>query len=571
VITHASERAIVEMNQTTIPTNTITLRKFATAQVFIGVLLLLCALTFYYFAVLRIDYSKTTLLGLAPHPDATEYFAQAKALYRDRWPSIQIGYEKLPSRYPFGYPALMLPWLKILPETDAVLAPFRTSQTMGLLLILVVFAFYAYLAMPLTGGLAVLLLATLPGFFTFCRAPLSEVSASLLIVLAFMFAYLGVKEERRWKIYLSAALLGLSLNIRIQSLFFAPLLLAMALFPIRGMPWRWFLHCAAIPVVFVLAASPMLMFNTIQFHSPLKTGYDLWAPYFSRNHLLFRLRYVPTNTTTLWKELTLQPRGYYAANIFGTGTSFVPAFVVLVCTGLFFIRLNRFVGCAFLAGLSSFAMTLSYVFGGDGRFYLPLLILLVAVAILPIKWAANNIFAGKRIATALTIFVLFAGACLGYPSRYGYDTRGINRSQAWDAVHFGTPPSQSVELLAQKDFATRLSSQRGVVLSDIDPVYLNALLPRAFVAAPIDGKHNYPWSYTWRYDRPQALALIEHGLQQSLAVYALFVSREDATTKQSRLPNVAGYEWRFVDNGQGSGAILKLTAIGSGKSVPAPE
>jgi hypothetical protein len=35
----------------------ITLGKFAAAQVVIGVLLLLCALTFYYFAVLRIDYS----------------------------------------------------------------------------------------------------------------------------------------------------------------------------------------------------------------------------------------------------------------------------------------------------------------------------------------------------------------------------------------------------------------------------------------------------------------------------------------------------------------------------------
>src|SRR5215472_1514801 len=191
----------------------------------VGALLFLCSLIFYYFAVLRIDYRKTTLLDLGPHPDATEYFAQAKSLRRDGWPSIQIGYEKLPSRYPFGYPALMLPWLKILPEADAVLAPFRTSQTMGLLLLLAVFAFYAYLAMPLTGGFAVLLLATLPGFLTFCRSSLSEVSASLLIVLGFMFAYLGFKEQNRSKIYLAAIFLGLSVNVRLQSLFFGPLLL----------------------------------------------------------------------------------------------------------------------------------------------------------------------------------------------------------------------------------------------------------------------------------------------------------------------------------------------------------
>jgi len=106
----------------------------ATAPFLVGTSLFLCALSFYSFAVLKIDYRKTALLDLGPHPDATEYFAQAKALLKDRWPSIQIGYDKLPSRYPIGYPALMLPWLKILPEADSILAPFRTNQAIGLLL-----------------------------------------------------------------------------------------------------------------------------------------------------------------------------------------------------------------------------------------------------------------------------------------------------------------------------------------------------------------------------------------------------------------------------------------------------
>src|SRR5205809_4394737 len=409
-------------------------RNFATIQTLMGALLFICALVFYYFSVLTIDYRDTNLLDLG-QSDATHYFAQAKALLKYGLPSVQIGYDKMPSLWPAGYPALMLPWLKILPETDSILAPFRTNQTIGLLLLFSVFGFYLYLAMPLTGGLAALLLATLPGFFTFCRSSMSEISASALIVMAFMFAYLGLKEERRWKIYLSAVFLGLSLNIRIQSLFFAPLLLAMALFPMRGMSWRWFLHCAAIPVVFVLAASPMLILSTIQFHSPLTTGYDLWVPYFSRNHLLFRLGWIPTNAASLWRELILQPHGYYAANIFGTGTSFVPAFVVLVCTVLFFIRLSWFVGCAFLAGFSSFAVTLSYLFGKDGRFYLPLLILLIAVAVLPVTWAANNLFAGKRIIAALSIFILFTGACLGYSFSSGYKIHEIDRLQYLDALY----------------------------------------------------------------------------------------------------------------------------------------
>src|SRR5262245_66662816 len=95
----------------------------------------------------------------------------------------------------------MLPCLKILPEADSILAPFRTNQTLGFLLFFGLFGFYLYLAKPLMVGFASVLLATLPGFFTFCRSSTSEISASAFVVLAFMFAYLGLKEERRWKIY----------------------------------------------------------------------------------------------------------------------------------------------------------------------------------------------------------------------------------------------------------------------------------------------------------------------------------------------------------------------------------
>src|SRR6266699_1835743 len=303
-------------------------RELATESFFTGGLLLLCALMFYYFAVLKIDYQKTTLLDLGPYPDATEYFAQARALLKDKWPSIQIGYDKLPSRYPPGYPALMLPWLKILPKPQAVLAPFRTNQTLGLILLLAVFGFYAYLAMPLTGGLAALLLATLPSFFTFCRSSMSDISASALFVLAFMFAYLGLKEERRWKIYLSAVFLGLSLNIRPQSLFFAPLLLAMTLFPAKGARVRWLLHCLALPIVFVLAVSPLLVLNTLQFHSPLKTGYDYYLGPVLAKVPVFSWRYIPDNSAMLWRELALRPQKFTALNLFGTGTCFVAAFVL---------------------------------------------------------------------------------------------------------------------------------------------------------------------------------------------------------------------------------------------------
>jgi len=545
---------------------TVSKRSFATAPFLVGALLLLCALTFYYFAVLKIDYEKTALLDFDPHTDAEEYFAQAKAMLKDGWPSVRIGYDKLPSRYPFGYPALMVPWLKILPEADSVLAPFRTNQTLGLLFFLSVFAFYLYLAMPVTGGCAVLLLATLPGFFTFCRSSLSEISASALIVLAFMFAYLGLKEGRRWKIYLMAIFLGLSLSIRIQSVFFAPLLLAMALFPMGGLRLRWFLHCAAVPIIFALAASPVLMLNYTWFHNPFSTGYEFWFPGIPH---LFSIQNIPKNAVILWREFALRPNGYatanngYAtANIFGTGTSFVAAFIILICVGFFFVRFSRFVGCAFLAGLSFLAATVSYKFG-EGRYHLPLLILLVAVAVLPVTWAARNLFVVKHAIPAVAILVLFVAACLGYPSRSGYNTIETDRSQTWDALHFTNPPRQSTQFVAQRHFCEMFGRQPGIVLSDIDPVYLNALLPEPFVSAPLDGKHYFRYGRIWRYDRPQALALIKRGLDQSLPVYALFVSTETMTAAQSRLPTVPGYQWTIFNNADGKAVILKLFPAGS--------
>jgi hypothetical protein len=524
---------------------------------------LLCALTFYYFAVLRIDYTKTSLLDLRPYTDAAEYFGQAKGLLREGRPKIQIGYDKLPSKVSFGYPALMLPWLKILPEDQAVLAPFRTNQTIGLVLLLAVFVFYAYLAMPLTGGFAVLLLATLPAFFTYCRSSMSDISASALFVFAFMFTYLGLKDERRWQLYLAAFLLGLSLNIRPQSLFIAPLLLAMALFPTRGSRLRWLLHCVGALSLFVFAAGPILVLNAIQFGSPLKNGYYFWVPSLMAKHAVLSFHNIPSNAVTLWSQFSLEWRDFNGANVFGTGTFFVPAFILLVFAGFSFLRLNRFVICAFLAGLSYFTVTATVLFG-SGRLYLSLLVLLVAVAVLPVTWAAKNLLTRNRRTAAICILALFGAACSGYPSQSGYGFKlKSGRSQLWDAIHFTTPPRRSNAFIAANEFIHRFRHQPGIVLSDLDPVYLNALLPKTFVAAPLDQKHGYRFSAVWRYGQPEAIALVRKALDQSIPIYALFVSPKEMNAKAARLPPVTGYQWTAVDT---AGKAVVLTLIPAGAS-----
>ena len=130
-----------------------------------------------------------------------------------------------------------------------------------------------------------------------------------------------------------------------------------------------------------------------------------------------------------------------------------------------------------------------------------------------------------------------------------------------DALHFSTPIPKSRRFIAQKHFVELCGGHPGIILSDINPVYLNALVPERFVAAPIDGKHDYPFSNIWHYNRPEALALVKRGLDQALPVYTLFVSRKEMDEKAPRLPELDGYEWVAVENHVPDAVVLRLVPI----------
>src|SRR6266705_520655 len=350
----------------------------------IGILCFVLALLFYYGAVLRIDFQQTNFLDLGPYPDAVEYFAQANSILKEGAPTIQIGYDKLPSRYPPGYPILMIPWLRFLPH-NGILAPFRTNQTIGALLLTGSFMFYFVIGRPLAGGLAALLIATQPAFITFSRSSMSDLSGGAVIVLAFALVYLGLAWLRRWLVYCAAIVLGLSLCIRPQLVFMAPLLIAMALFPVTDSWTKWFMHCCLALVVFVVAASPYFILNTLEFGHPLKTGYEFWVSAFADEPIPFSLHNVPGQVAMIWSEITASWDQYRVANIFGTGTYVVPAFILISAVGLAFVRVRRFEISAFLAGIVYFVATVTYTFA-DGRLYMPVFFLLVGLAVLPTEW-----------------------------------------------------------------------------------------------------------------------------------------------------------------------------------------
>jgi hypothetical protein len=525
-------------------------------QVATGILCFVLALLFYYGAVLRIEFKRTDFLDLGPYPDAVEYFAQASSIMKEGAPTIQIGYDKLPSRYPAGYPILMIPWLKFLPH-NGILAPFRTNQTIGLLLLAGSFMLYFAIGRPLAGGLAALLIATQPAFITFSRSSMSDLSGGAVAVLAFALVYLGLAWRHRWLIYCAAIILGLSLCIRPQLLFMAPLLIAMALFPVNDSWTRWFMHCCLALAVFAVASSPYFILNTLEFGHPLKTGYEFWVSEFADKPVPFSLNNVPSQVAMIWSEITASWDQFRVANLFGTGTCVVPAFIFLSVLGLAFVRVRRFEVSAFLAGIAYLLATITYQYI-DVRFYIPIFFLLVGLAVLPAEWALNEALKMRFSILGFAVLAVFLLSCIGYPSQSGFKPKG-GRSQAWDAFHYGNGNRKSPRYEAQKEFLRSFRDAAGIVLSDIDAPYLNALLPKPFVAAPLDANHNYCYSRRWRYGKAEALRLVQSGLDHATPVYALLLPSNNDDRDVQRLPSIQGYTWRRSEKSNSRAVIMTLT------------
>jgi hypothetical protein len=521
-----------------------------------GVLCFVLSLLFYYGTVVRVQFSRTDFLDLGPFTDGVEYFAQAKSILKEGAPTIQIGYDKLPSRYPPGYPILMIPWLRFLPH-NGILAPFRTNQTIGMLLLAGSFVFYFAIGRPLAGGLGTLLVATQPAFITFSRSSMSDLSGGVVMVLAFALVYLGLARRRRWLISLAAVVLGLSLCIRPQLLFMAPLLIAMALFPANVSWTRWFIHCCLALVLFAVATSPYFILNTLEFGHPLKSGYEFWVPELASKQGAFSLHNVPPQLAMIWSEITASWDQFRVANLFGTGTYVVPAFIFLSVFGLAFVRLRPFEISAFLAGTVYIMATLAFSYV-EGRFYVPVFLLLVGLAVLPAEWAAAQAFKGRFSIWGVGVLAVFLLSCIGYPSQSGFKPEG-GRSQAWDALHYANGVGNSPRYEAQKEFVRIFRDAPGIVLSDIDAAYLNALLPKPFVAAPIDGNHYYSYSRLWHYGTPEAAQLVTNGLGHETPVYGLLLPSKAVDQDIKRLPLVQGYSWKRSAKSNTRAVIMTLT------------
>ena len=109
----------------------------------------------------------------------------------------------------------------------------------------------------------------------------------------------------------------------------------------------------------------------------------------------------------------------------------MPAFILLSALGLAFVRVQRFEISAFLAGIVYFVATVTYgspnIAGTvDGRFYMPIFFLLVALAVLPADWAVAQALKGCFSIWSVGVLAVFLFSSIGYPSQSGFKPRAVD-------------------------------------------------------------------------------------------------------------------------------------------------
>ena len=194
----------------------------------------------------------------------------------------------------------------------------------------------------------------------------------------------------------------------------------------------------------------------------------------------------------------------------------------------------------------------------------PLLIVQVClggIVAIVAAWICWTIF---ELPSWASIFLL---TCTGYPSQSGFKPKA-NRSQAWDALQYANSKERSRRYEAQEEFSRFFRDAPGIVLSDIDPPYLNVLLSKPFIAAPIDDLHNYCYSRLWHYGKAEAIRLVQSGLDHATPVYALLLPSKHNDQDVPRLPSIQGYSWRRGEKSSTRAVIMTLT---KNASAPTPD
>ena len=511
----------------------------------IAVLMLMAALAIFYAAVLRLDLYQTRLLNLDPHPDADEYFAGAVSLARTGTFRIHNAGRMIPPRYPFGFSAMMTPlmWLGV----DPVTVPFRVNQLLGLGLILGAFGMFWRTGDRIAAGLTSLFLATLPGLSVLSRSPMSDLSGATVILASFYCFWRYVRSrpgDLRWGLA-GSALLGVGIWIRTPNQLFMGLFVPIALF---GQPQSIndrLRTLAIFGLTFLVAVSPVLVYNYWSFGSPLKTGYDYWMPHAlgsSSPRAGLHPARLGAQTWYMWSELVQEERALFSiARSFGSGSYLNPSLVLLAIVGVVSSLRGRDRAVLVIGG-SALAQFLPVLIlrGADARYWFVFPLILPFIAGRQMSALVRQALAGPRRdwLSAVAIFFLIGATVAGWPGHKG----SLETLDVMDLRRFR---GQSQRYIAAKHLARLTAGNRTLIVTRFNTSYIYALTAGDRIVSPVHPIDMPTFNPAW-FPPAARRAQIDEALSTGRIVYALMTKLQLETD----VPRVEGYRWDPVWRGR---------------------
>jgi 4-amino-4-deoxy-L-arabinose transferase-like glycosyltransferase len=517
--------------------------------------LLAVALIVYYMAVLRVDLHNSWIRNLDPHPDADEYVASAISAAREGTFWIHNAGRMVPSRYPFGFPLLMAPlvWLGVEPVTVSV----RFNQLLGLVIVLAAFYVFWRAGDRLAAGLTSLFMATMPGLLTLSRSTMSDELGAAIIVAALYCYWRYVRStpgHLTWGIA-GSALLALGIWVRTPNLMYLSLLAGVGLFGQPG-SWRQRIRTTAVfGLAFLVAVSPVLVYNHLSFDHPLKTGYDYWLPQPDGGSSTSPIvAFAPTTQRAgfqgwnIMNELIQRERGMNMAVMFGIGSYLNPTLVLLTIVSAIMAVRTRDRASVVIGGAAVVA-------------FLPVLLLrthdirnwFVFPLIMPfvVGRQMSRLFrdavrpSRRDWGTIVAAVFLCAAAAAGWPGERGtFETARLMR-----VAHF----RGHAGLYEAVTHLGRLTeTNRTLVITDFNTSYVYALTDGDRIISPYRAHEMPTFNQDW-FPPEARRAQLREALSSGRTVYALLMRRPP----EQFVPAPKGYEWDEVWRGRGKrGAVI---------------
>lgn len=517
----------------------------AGAERFAALALLLVSLILFARLVAAVPLSGTWLLDLDPLPDGEQYFAGAMSLAREGRFGVHVAGHLVPPQYPFGYSALMVPFLWA--GLEPVTVPFIVNRAVGLTLIVAVFLWLWRTERPAAAGVAAVLLATLPSFIILCRSPMSEVSASAAVLAAVLGLRTFARRGRLLAGVCGAFVLGVSVSFRVANVFFVLAIPSVAIMTSRIWAER-VKTLLMLASAYVIGAAPILWYNWRHLGSPFRFGYALWVPKVGTLTTAFGVSNLRMNLTEVWQEVTQTEVGFEVSNLFGNGSYYGPAFVALVALMLFGSRRTLTFRLFTIPVMAYTVMMLLYELN-DQRFLFPVLLLAVPAVAVSAADVIRRAFVRRdwrSVGSAIAVSALLVAAALGYPDRDGR----IELGNLANVTRFqGRPPVYTVigEL-------NRLATgRRMLIFTDAQTPFVYALTRGDRIVSPIrTSLEPEPDRYTPEDREAQRRWALADG-----TVFAAVVA-----TATGEIPTICpapqGFEWHVVFRRGDTMAIAEL-------------